>query len=156
MNDQDIISLKITIKFQVDKWWEWRKIWMIWKKQTNKKKTGVKSPKQNNCIANQTIYRPIGAWKCCKTERILNGMYRLLKSLVRKLNLDMPIHSVIVQFSIKSRRKVIQNRIDFALLRNVIGPETPATLSSNQIQLKPIMTWSLAFSCALDKLIYLI
>ena len=121
-----------------------------------KKKTGVKSPKQNICIANQTIYRPIGAWKCCKTERILNGMYRLLKSLVRKLNLDMPIHSVIVQFSMKSRRKVIQNRIDFVLLRNVIGPETPATLSSNQIQLKPIMTWSLAFSCALDKLIYLI
>ena len=52
----------------------------------------------------------------------------------------MPIHSVIVQFSMKSRRKVIQNRIDFVLLRNVIGPETPATLSSNQIQLKPIMT----------------
>ena len=67
-------------------------------------------------------------------------MYRLLKSLVRKLNLDMPIHSVIVQFSMKSRRKVIQNRIHFVLLRNVIGPETPATLSSNQIQLKPIMT----------------
>ena len=126
------------------------------KKINKQKKTGVKSPKQNNCIANQTIYRPIGAWKCCKTERILNSMYRLLKSLVRKLNLDMPIHSVIVQFSMKSRRKVIQNRIDFVLLRNVIGPETPATLSSNQIQLKPIMTWSLAFSCALDKLIYLI
>ena len=29
-------------------------------KQTNKK-TGVKSPKQNNCIVNQTIYRPVGA-----------------------------------------------------------------------------------------------
>ena len=29
-------------------------------KQTNKK-SGVKSPKQNNCIANQTIYRPVGA-----------------------------------------------------------------------------------------------
>ena len=29
-------------------------------KKTNKKKTGVKSPKQNNCIVHQTIYRPIG------------------------------------------------------------------------------------------------
>ena len=61
-------------------------------------------------------------------------MYGLLKSLVRKLNLDMPIHSVIVQFSIKSRRKVIRNHIGFASLRSVIGPETPATLSFNQIQ----------------------
>ena len=67
----------------------------------------------------------------------------------------MPIHSVIVQFSMKSRRKVILNRIGFALLRNVIGPENPRhSFIQSDTELKPIMTWSLGLSCALDKLIY--
>ena len=53
----------------------------------------------------------------------------------------MPIHSVIVQFSMKSRRKVILNRIGFALLRNVIGPENPRhSFIQSDTELKPIMT----------------
>ena len=62
MNDQDIISLKNINKISSRQVMRMKEN-MNDLKKTNKqkKKTGVKSPKQNNCIANQTIYRPIGA-----------------------------------------------------------------------------------------------
>ena len=61
MNDQDLISLKISIKISSRQVMRMKENMNDLKKTNKQKKTGVKSPKQNNCIANQTIYRPIGA-----------------------------------------------------------------------------------------------
>ena len=55
------------------------------------------------------------------------------------------------QFSIVS--KVIRDCIDFALLRSVIGLENSRhPLNQSDGELKPIATWSLAFSRAWDRL----